>query len=574
MSQYSSRIHIYVLSPDIWRKFEDEDDAGFDLSELADHSRCSFVLDEWFAVEDELTDIVKALAKTLGKDGIIIADTRDFNVDPYDFCVYYLGADVHTEEFSIFRGKSKCGMFLETRIEDIDGWLSYGGFRVTQEEKEVLSRLGILVVGTHFAPISTKLILPDLVYLRETSFDKRPEIIEKTVIGEEVYFVLAKNSYDPMRLEVKSELGSLGYLPSDVGDQLAPILVNRLLKYTATVEELVPASQRNKHAKSSFVGLRIKAEMSEQAVPEKKSVPKLPDRENRLANEKNCTEEERKLKEEEARKAEEERKRKAEEARKAEEERKRKAEEARKAEEERKRKAEEARKAEEERKRKAEEASKAEEERKRKAEEARKAEEERKRKEEEARKAEEERKRKEEEARKAEEERKRKEEARQKAEAEVKAKREEELRKYKEAHKKWESECADITAKRSAFVDAKIAEEKATIVDAATKKRDDAIAKATVVLNEQKDRKALAESTLATLGVFRFGEKKAQRSIIEEAEKLLAEAQASISAAESSYQMDISEADKKSESNRAEFQITAEKDFPLPKEPKNPFLAV
>ena len=532
MSQYSSRIHIYVLSPDIWRKFEDEDDAGFDLSELADHSRCSFVLDELFAVEDELTDIVKALAKTLGKDGIIIADTRDFNVDPYDFCVYYLGADVHTEEFSIFRGKSKCGMFLETRIEDIDGWLSYGGFRVTQEEKEVLSRLGILVVGTHFAPISTKLILPDLVYLRETSFDKRPEIIEKTVIGEEVYFVLAKNSYDPMRLEVKSELGSLGYLPSDVGDQLAPILVNRLLKYTATVEELVPASQRNKHAKSSFVGLRIKAEMSEQAVPEKKSVPKLPDRENRLANEKNCTEEERKLKEEEARKAEEERKRKAEEARKAEEERKRKAEEARKAEEERKRKEEEARKAEEERKRK------------------------------------------EEEARKAEEERKRKEEARQKAEAEVKAKREEELRKYKEAHKKWESECADITAKRSAFVDAKIAEEKATIVDAATKKRDDAIAKATVVLNEQKDRKALAESTLATLGVFRFGEKKAQRSIIEEAEKLLAEAQASISAAESSYQMDISEADKKSESNRAEFQITAEKDFPLPKEPKNPFLAV
>lgn len=179
------------------------------------------------------------------------------------------------------------------------------------------------------------------------------------------------------------------------------------------------------------------------------------------------------------------------------------------------------------------------------------------------RKAEEERKRKKEERRKAEE-------ARRKAEAEAKAKREEELRRYNEAHKKWESECADINIKRTASVDAQIAEEKAAIVNAATKKRDEVIAKANAVVKEQTERKALAESTLASLGMFKFGEKKAQKSIIEEATKLLTEAQASISSAESVYSTEIGEADKKAESKRPSFQKNAEIEFPLPVEPKKP----
>lgn len=179
------------------------------------------------------------------------------------------------------------------------------------------------------------------------------------------------------------------------------------------------------------------------------------------------------------------------------------------------------------------------------------------------RKAEEERKRKKEERRKAEE-------ARRKAEAEAKAKREEELRRYNEVHKKWESECADINIKRTASVDAQIAEEKAAIVNAATKKRDEVIAKANAVVKEQTERKALAESTLASLGMFKFGEKKAQKSIIEEATKLLTEAQASISSAESVYSTEIGEADKKAESKRPSFQKNAEIEFPLPVEPKKP----
>lgn len=107
-------------------------------------------------------------------------------------------------------------------------------------------------------------------------------------------------------------------------------------------------------------------------------------------------------------------------------------------------------------------------------------------------------------------------------------------------------------------------------MNAATKKRDEVIAKATVVLNEQKDRKALAESTLASLGVFKFGEKKVQKSIIEEATKMLTDAQASITAAESAYSTEMGEAEKKAGSKRSAFQKNAEQEYPLPVEPKKP----
>ena len=108
MSQIYSRINIRVSSPKIWEKFIDEDDACFDLAELANTNETSFVIDsEWSANDRELYGIVDALADTLGADGIIIADLTDINVDPFDYCIYYLGEEVKTKEFSIYEGKSR-----------------------------------------------------------------------------------------------------------------------------------------------------------------------------------------------------------------------------------------------------------------------------------------------------------------------------------------------------------------------------------------------------------------------------------------------------------------------------------
>lgn len=262
MSEYSSRIHIKVSSPEIWKKFDNKDDADFDLAKLAETNETSFIIDcEWSCMEDELTGIVKTLSKTLGSNGIIIADTTNIDVDPYNYCVFYLGDRVNTREFNIYGREEKCEMHWETDISDIIGWLNFGEFSVYDQEINQLLRIGITYVGGHFAEFSTNLDLPAKIYLRETSFDKRPGNIENTVLDEEVSFVLEESIYDSMRLEVIGDSGSLGYLPSEVSDQIAPALLCKRLEYTAKVVDLVKLSKRNKHAKSPIVAISIEAEI-------------------------------------------------------------------------------------------------------------------------------------------------------------------------------------------------------------------------------------------------------------------------------------------------------------------------
>lgn len=102
MSQYCSRLHIRVTSPEVWRRFVDADDASFDLARLADSGDKVFTYDaDWSCVEDEIFGIVSALAETIGEDGLIIADTTNINVDPFNYCVFYFGDSVETEEFSM-----------------------------------------------------------------------------------------------------------------------------------------------------------------------------------------------------------------------------------------------------------------------------------------------------------------------------------------------------------------------------------------------------------------------------------------------------------------------------------------
>ena len=534
MSQYCSRLHIKVSSPKIWKKFEDVDDASFDLAELAETNRTSFIIDDWSSMEDELTGIVEALAETLGPDGIIISDTTNINVDPYNYCIFYLGDSVRTDEFSIFGDEEKGEMHFETNISDIPGWLSYGEFYISKEEKEQLFRCGIAFAGGHFKEFSTNLDLPTKIYLRETSFKNRPNNIEKTFITEEVFFVHAKDSYDPMRLEVMNDLGSLGYLPSDVSDAISPAMLNKRLTYTAKVVDLVKLSNRNKHAKSPIIAISIEAEIVDKDVPMKTSVPKI----NR-----NALAETEKKKFEEVLKIEEERKRKEVEERKAEEERKRQEEERR------------------------QQAIKAEEERKRKEAEERKAEEERKRQEEERRqqaiKAEEERRRKETEERKAEEERKRQEERR---------RHEKELlkKKYAEELDSWKKECTEIKVKRTTEVSKQLAAQKSNLEASAKQKLDATIKTAKDKKIEYTKRKSEAEAILSSLGFFKFESKKIQKANIEIAIKMISEAEAEIKCAEETYRTEISKIALTVTAMESQIVQRVEKEMPLPTEPKKP----
>ena len=258
MSQYYGRIHIKVKEPQIWERFKDTDDANFDLADLASTNQTSFVYDDdWCVVEFELEGIVAALAKTLGEDGIIIADTTNANVDPYIYCVFYLGDTTHIDYFSVLDKSKKVEKMLEISIEDIATWLDYGKFKISQKEQKVLFGLGLASVAGSTKEFLENIYLPDKIYLRETGFDNRPENIEKLIVSENVSIIHSKSKYDATRLEVKNSSGSLGYLPSDISDRFAPLILIKKIKYTAKVVEVVHLSQRNKHAKSPIVAISI-----------------------------------------------------------------------------------------------------------------------------------------------------------------------------------------------------------------------------------------------------------------------------------------------------------------------------
>ena len=180
-------------------------------------------------------------------------------------------------------------MAYETEIENIDKWLNYAKFRTSEQEQQVMSSCGIVEINGNYKEIKKNITgLPEIAYLRETSMNNRAEVIEKSLIGEEVYFVGAANEYDPFRLEVFSavsythlrahetkELGSLGYLDSYISETIMPLMESKRLDYTARIAELVKLSERNKHAKSSIVGISIDAKMSDIPVPPKTSVPHI-----------------------------------------------------------------------------------------------------------------------------------------------------------------------------------------------------------------------------------------------------------------------------------------------------------
>lgn len=145
MSQYSARIHIKVATTDMWKKIQNTKYPGFDFLDRIDMNDTSFVIDgEWSCQEDTLLSIVASLANSLGNEGIVIADTTNINVDPYDHCVYYLGDGVKATEFSTFNDTDNLGMmFFQTDIHNIAEWLKYGKFNLSKKEKKQLKDCGV-----------------------------------------------------------------------------------------------------------------------------------------------------------------------------------------------------------------------------------------------------------------------------------------------------------------------------------------------------------------------------------------------------------------------------------------------
>lgn len=262
MSQYESRIAIKVSSPKVWEKFKEEDDASLELYSLS-NTNTQFYESDCCYLEDELYGIVEAISKTLGDEGIIISDTTNINVDPYNYCVLYLGDKVRGEYFDC--DCKKRNMFFNTLISDIPEWLSYGSFSINEKEKEQLYKCGILVVKeknkTTFQEFVFNLELPERILLRETGTKSRIETIESLSIGNSISLKHSPNAENNLLVEALYDDESIGFLPSEVGDSIAPLLITNKLDYIANIVEVTPLSKRNKHATSPIVRINIKASM-------------------------------------------------------------------------------------------------------------------------------------------------------------------------------------------------------------------------------------------------------------------------------------------------------------------------
>lgn len=248
MSQYSAGIHIKVTSPNIWRRFKGID-LGFtyDLALLADYDVVSYVFagDDNSRNEKELYDLVMAVVGIVQNDGIVIASTTNINVDPYVFCCFYLGESVQRYEFFAERDQKSRIMCEKAYVGNILEWFKYGEFLLSKKETEMLNKL---------CPV---IDFSDNVYLRETGFEGRCDNIEKLQIGNDVTFQLSPSEYDANRLEVICDGGSIGYLPSNISEQLVDFMGNDGVDCCAKVVEVCPLSKRNSHARSPLVAISI-----------------------------------------------------------------------------------------------------------------------------------------------------------------------------------------------------------------------------------------------------------------------------------------------------------------------------
>jgi TPR repeat protein len=177
----------------------------------------------------------------------------------------------------------------------------------------------------------------------------------------------------------------------------------------------------------------------------------------------------------------------------------------------------------------------------------------------------------EEEARRKEEERKAEEERKKAEEAETKAKRkEEEKAAYLGAYAEWEKECKKIKDQRKKLVEERVVAKQSELEQQALRTYQKTKKKHEEQIADYSKRKSDAQAKLATLGFFQLKDKKEQRALIEEADRLCAEATTALEQAEKVYQEERKAAPDNAKAGAKEIRTTVGQELPLPPKPEMP----
>ncbi|MFQ8766667.1 MAG: leucine-rich repeat protein [Oscillospiraceae bacterium] len=210
--------------------------------------------------QDKLFTLINTLSKLVGECGIVLSNFCTDSDD--DWCTnsdedwqegsyFYLGEEVRSLNQAIH--------FNLDRV-DVPAWLNSVGTSYSKAEQKQLFHLGIAGKIEHGRRVYYKYEIPSIpysVFLRETGIPDRIQRIEHIHSGDPLLLRRAGKIGQPQRIEVVHALGTIGTLPSNIGDALFPFVEYDLPAIDATVLSVVPHSQRNCHSNSALIAVHI-----------------------------------------------------------------------------------------------------------------------------------------------------------------------------------------------------------------------------------------------------------------------------------------------------------------------------
>lgn len=266
--EWSSRLYVKVKNRDVFKRLYDVEIPDLTGESLFAGCTSEYANDGDISLTDsELYSLVAQIGRRLGEDGIVIGDCTSVSVDPFTYCVFYLGGRVRSDHFKFGRSKLKerlSEMFSHTRIDKPHEWLTYAHFNVSDQEIKVLGEFGIKVLngeeGNIFEYNLYNFGLPREIALTATQYNGRLDRIESVKIGDRVVLIREPNSEcGENTIDVRIPNGSIGYLDPEICNILAPLLDEDRIVYTASVARVVPLSKRSRHFKTAIVTVCVKA---------------------------------------------------------------------------------------------------------------------------------------------------------------------------------------------------------------------------------------------------------------------------------------------------------------------------
>ena len=134
MSQYDTRIYVKVKNEKDWEKLNDLNFWDYNLADdFLDYvSGKQFYISsgDWSCNETDLDDLIAKIVERI-PNCFILADTHDYNVDPYNYCSYY----INNLKDSIYIDGDET---WEIELTDIYDWCSAHNIELSDDDKEFI----------------------------------------------------------------------------------------------------------------------------------------------------------------------------------------------------------------------------------------------------------------------------------------------------------------------------------------------------------------------------------------------------------------------------------------------------